>query len=113
MAAIYSNENFPLPVVQGLRALGHDVLTIAETGQAGYAVPDAEVLAYASGLNRAVLTLNRKDFIRLHIASSHHAGIIVCTFDPDFPAQAERVHRAIAQEGHLCGKLVRVNRRGS
>lgn len=113
LAAIYSNENFPLPVVQGLRKLGHDVLTIAETGQAGSGVPDAEVLAYASELNRAVLTLNRKDFIRLHIASSRHAGIIACTFDPDFLGQAERVHQAIIQEGDLCGKLVRVHRRGS
>ena len=113
LAAIYSNENFPLPVVQGLRERGHDVLTIQETGRAGYAVPDTEVLAYASGLKRAVLTLNRKDFIRLHLASSHHAGIVVCTFDPDFSAQAERVHQAITQEGDLRGKLVRVNRRGS
>lgn len=88
MAAIYSNEKFPLPVVQGLRELGHDVLAIAKTGQSGYAVPDAEVLAYASGLNRAVVTLNRKDFIRLSIASSYHAGIMLCTFDRNFPAKA-------------------------
>lgn len=32
MARIYSNENFPLPVVKQLRQLGHDVLTIQETG---------------------------------------------------------------------------------
>ena len=34
MARFYSNENFPLPVVEeGLRRLGHDVLTIQETGE--------------------------------------------------------------------------------
>jgi hypothetical protein len=88
VASIYSNENFPLPVVQGLRALGHDVLTIQEAGRAGEALPDAEVLAYASGLNRAVLIINRRDFIRLHLASNDHAGIVVCTFDPNFSAQA-------------------------
>jgi hypothetical protein len=27
MAQFYSNENFPLPVVDKLRELGHDVLT--------------------------------------------------------------------------------------
>jgi hypothetical protein len=113
LAAIYSNENFPLPVVQGFRELGHDVLTIQETGRAGEAVPDTEVLLYASGLNRAVLTINRRDFIRLHLASNDHAGIIVCTFDPNFAAQAERVHQAITQVGDLRGKLVRVNRLGS
>jgi hypothetical protein len=112
LAALYSNEIFPLPVVQELRALGHDVLATQETGQAGNAVPDTEVLDYASGLHRAVLTLNRRDFIRLHLASAAHAGIVACTFDPDFTGQAERIHQAIAQEGHLTGKLVRVNRPG-
>ena len=47
MARLYSNENFPLPVVEQLRWLGHDVLTIQETGKADQALPDAEVLAFA------------------------------------------------------------------
>jgi hypothetical protein len=34
MARLYSNEHFPFPVVEELRRLGHDVLTIQETGQA-------------------------------------------------------------------------------
>ena len=45
MARLYSNENFPLPVVEKLRALGHDVLTIQETGKADQALPDKDVLA--------------------------------------------------------------------
>ncbi len=44
---LYSNENFPLPVVTELRQLGYDVLTIQETGKAELAVPDEEVLAFA------------------------------------------------------------------
>ena len=40
MARLYSNENFPLPVVEELRRLGHSVLTIQETGKANQAVPD-------------------------------------------------------------------------
>jgi len=94
MARLYSNENFPLPVVERLRALGHDVLTIQETGKADQALPDKEVLAFATREQRAVLTLNRVHFIRLHRAQSAHAGIIVCKFDPDFEAQAERSHEA-------------------
>jgi len=35
MARLYSNENFPMPVVAELRNFGHDVLTIQETGKAG------------------------------------------------------------------------------
>jgi len=48
MARLYSNENFPLPAVEKLRALGHDVLTIQETGKADQAMPDAEVLKFAA-----------------------------------------------------------------
>ena len=66
MARFYSNENFPIPVVHELRALGHDVVTIQEQGRAGEAVPDPEVLEFAVSMSRAVLTLNRRDFIRLH-----------------------------------------------
>jgi predicted nuclease of predicted toxin-antitoxin system len=112
LAALYSNENFPLPVVQILRQLGHDVLTTAETGKAGDAIPDPEVLAFASVQGRALLTLNRRDFIRLHLESGRHHGIIVCTFDRDFQGQAHRIHQAIASEKDLRGKLVRVNRAG-
>jgi len=112
MARLYGNENFPLPAVAALREKGHDVLTIQETGRGGEAVSDLEVLKFSTDEERAVLTLNRKDFIQLHRASPTHAGIIVCTFDPDFSRQAERIHRAIAIEDNLVGKLIRVNRPG-
>ena len=92
--------------------MGHDVLTIQETGRAEDAVPDADVLAYATDLDRAVLTHNRRDFVRLHLASTNHAGIVVFTFDPDFPTQAQRIHEALTGEGNLRGKLVRVRKCG-
>jgi hypothetical protein len=66
VARLYANENFPLPVVETLRRLGHDVLTIQDTGRAEQTMPDAEVLAEAGGDQRAILTLNRKHFVRLH-----------------------------------------------
>lgn len=49
MARLYANENFPLPVVESLRKLGHDVLTTWEAGKAEQAIGDSEVLAEASG----------------------------------------------------------------
>jgi hypothetical protein len=110
MARLYSNENFPLPTVEKLRSLGHDVLTIQEAGKADQALSDAEVLRFATSEGRAVLTLNRLHFIRLHRKHPRHAGIVVCKFDPDFAAQAERVHKAIAGMESLAGQLVRVNR---
>jgi hypothetical protein len=73
-------------------------------------MPDTEVLAYATREKRAVLTLNRLHFIRLHRQQINHAGIIVCTFDPDFNRQGERIHEVIAQRASLAGQLLRVNR---
>jgi predicted nuclease of predicted toxin-antitoxin system len=110
MARLYSNENFPLPVVEGLRALGHDVLTIQEAGKADQAQPDEEVLALATRERRAVVTLNRRHFIRLHRQQTNHAGIIVCKFDLDFVKQARRIHEAIGNRDSLAGQLPRVNR---
>jgi len=73
MARLYSNENFPLPVVEHLRALGHDVLTVQETGKADQAWPDSDVLAFATKENRSILTLTRLHFIRLFQAPANSA----------------------------------------
>jgi len=81
MARLYANENFPLPVVQTLRGLGHDVLTH-----------------------------NRRHFIRLHADQPIHCGIVVCTFDPDFSRQSRHIDEAISTHDSLDGKLIRVNR---
>ena len=110
MAALYANENFPFQVVEALRGLGHDVLTSLEAGKAGQAIQDAEVLTFAAQNNRVVLTLNRRDFIKLHSLQPEHAGIIVCTQDPDTLGQAERIHQAIASNESLSSQLLRVNR---
>ena len=110
MARLYSNEHFPRQVVEELRRLNHDVLTIQETGKAGQRIPDEEVLAFATTDNRTVLTLNRKHFIRLHNERPGHAGIIVCTFDPNFVGQANRIHEAINILPSLVGKLIRIYR---
>ena len=113
MARLYANENFPLPVVEELRRLGHDVITIQETGRAGQAMPDEAVLAFAHDADRTLLTLNRKHFIRLHREHRAHAGIIACTLDADFISLARRVHDAISANDSLTGQLIRVNRPGS
>ncbi|MEK7442132.1 MAG: DUF5615 family PIN-like protein [Chloroflexota bacterium] len=110
MARLYSNENFPLPAVEELRRLGHDVLTIQETGKAGQATPDEDVLAFAISEKRVLLTINRKHFIRLHNQESKHTGIIVCTFDPDFAALARRIHDSVESNETLESKLIRINR---
>jgi hypothetical protein len=47
VARLYANENFPLPAVTELRRLGHDVLTIQDTGKAGQLMSDESVLNFA------------------------------------------------------------------
>ena len=112
MASLYSNENFPKRVVEELCRLGHDVLTSYEAGRANQTIPDDQVLAYASELNRVVLTLNRFDFIRLHQETQGaHAGIIVCTRDDaDPPAFAARIHSSLAATANPAGQLIRIVR---
>src|SRR5215471_18343850 len=76
MAMLYADEDFSYPVVQRLRQLGHDILTAYEAGQADQGITDAAVVAFATTDGRAVLTFNRRHFIRLHTEVRSHAGII-------------------------------------
>ena len=110
MASLYADEDFPHPVVAELLALGHDVLTAQDAGQANQKIPDAHVLAYATALGRAVLTHNRRDYFRLHKASAEHAGIIACTHDQHVAALARRIHDALTNVADLRGQLIRITR---
>lgn len=108
--ALYADENFPLRVVEELRRLGHDVLTVLEDGRANQSITDRDLLARATEIRRAVLTLDRLDFKRLHRQIPNHAGIIICTEDPDRLRQAQHVAASIDEVGELRGKLIRVYR---
>lgn len=95
MVKLYANENFPLETVLILRNLGYDVLTTHEMGKSNLSIPDDEVLAFAITENRAILTINRKDFMRLHRLNPVHHGIIVCTKNDDFENFALCIHRVL------------------
>ncbi|NJN22071.1 MAG: DUF5615 family PIN-like protein [Leptolyngbya sp. RL_3_1] len=90
-ARLYADEGFPCQVSRLLRELGHDVLTVQEAGLDNQRIPDEAVLAFAISQNRAVLTVNRADFIRLHKQNADHAGIIVCTEDIDRQRLVQRM----------------------
>ena len=109
---LLADENFPFPVVEALRSFGYDVLTLNDLGKAGQALTDVSVLKLASDDSRAVLTLNRKHFVRLHQSSSDHSGIVVCSFDVDFDGQAKRIRAVFAAHSSLAGQLLRINRAG-
>jgi hypothetical protein len=108
MASLFADEDFPAPAVRHLRRLGHDVLTCVDVGMANRRIPDDIVLDFASRLDRAVLTLNRNHFIDLHQRGVSHAGIIVCTADPDFGALAGRINAALTDLAALAGRLVEI-----
>ena len=112
MARLFSDENFPRPVVVELRHLGHDVVDTGHVGLANRGVSDAEVLDAATADGRAVLTLDRGDFYRLHRARGSHAGIIACTQDVNWPMMAARIDAAISSLGRLDGQFIRVVRPG-
>ena len=110
MARLYADENFPFEVVQALRLLGHEVLTVQEAGQAHQRIPDPAVLAYAIRSGRAVLTQDRWHYIKLHTRTRPHCGIVVCSRDDDLPALTQRIHHALLAESLLDNKLIRVNK---
>lgn len=112
MARLLADENFPLPVTQELRRLGDDVVTLDQLGKAGQGLRDEQVLSLAIESERAVLTLNRRHFIRLHEERPDHAGIIVCSLDVDFVGQAGRISEALGSHSSTRGVLIRVNRPG-
>jgi hypothetical protein len=110
VARLFADENFPLPAIEELRRLGHEILTAKDAGMKDLSIPDEGVLLFAKENQLAVLTLNRVDFIQLHKKDSNHHGIIVCTSDKIFLALAQRVHHALSTAGELRGQLIRVYR---
>ncbi len=66
MALLYTNENIAQQLVIYLRLLGHDVLTSLDAGRANQRIPDEDVLAFAASQCRALVTYNRRDFLKLH-----------------------------------------------
>src|SRR5947208_10274105 len=106
MALLFADENFPLPIVQILRTLGHNVVTTQESGLQGK--DDPVLFTFASSQKRAVLTLDRFDYVKLHKKHAQHGGIVACTRDDDFAALAQRIHDAIELGPDLAGRLLRI-----
>src|SRR6266699_3840759 len=73
------DEQLSPTVAEQLKARGHDVASAAEAGLAG--VADGQVLSWAAGDRRAVVTNNIKDFRPLHAdhlkMSATHYGIVL------------------------------------
>jgi hypothetical protein len=108
MARLFADEDFSFPVVEALRRLGHDVITVSDIGKANQRWPDDAVFFFAVAHGRAILTKNRRHFHKLHQERPAHPGIIACTEDPDFAEAARRIHEAIAARTSLAGHFIRI-----
>lgn len=74
------DEMFSDSIAEQLRAKGHDVIA-AVADPALVALADDQILAYATGEGRALVTANIKDFIpldgRYRAAGQAHPGLIL------------------------------------
>lgn len=105
----YSNENFPIAMVNLLRAEGYNVLTSYETGQANQGISDDVVLQYATKMGRILITENRQDFIDLHRIVSNHAGIIIFKSDRDYAGKVKAIIDFLNEDNRtLENRLLRV-----
>ncbi|MEA5598738.1 DUF5615 family PIN-like protein [Rivularia sp. UHCC 0363] len=105
----YSNENFPIAMVNLLRAEGYDVLTSYEAGQANQGIPDDVVLQYATKMGRILITENRQDFIDLHHSVSNHAGLIIFKSDRDYAGKVKAIIDFLNEDSRtLQNRLLRV-----
>ncbi len=110
MFNLYSNENFPLDMVEALRQLGYNVLTSYEAGQANQGIPDEDVLTFAKKQNRVLITLNRDDFLKLHRSGIKHTGMIICKDDRDYIGQVHVLHSYLQTQIDLSDRLIRLKK---
>ena len=108
MARLYADEDIPRPLIDRLRDLGHDIVSVSELRRSGR--PDEQVLQDAIADTRIVVTHNRPHFSRLHKSQPNHTGIISCSRDEDSEALADRIHAVLNTTGDLAGLHIRVNR---
>ena len=73
------DEHLSPTIAEQLRKLGHDVIAVVEAGLRQQ--PDTEVMAWAVGEGRAVVTANYQDFRRIHDVhlsrGDRHFGLIL------------------------------------
>ena len=108
MARFFADEDFPRPVVEALRALGHDILTVHDIGMANKRWPDRSVFFFACDEHRIVLTINRRDFHKLHRLFPNHSGLVLCTAVVDFHGTATRISAAVNQVSDMTGQVIRI-----
>src|SRR5580692_9739335 len=92
MARLYADEDFPFPVVERLRQLGHDVLTTLEAGRANQGISDADQLV----LSVAIVDLTLR--VRIPTRTVNHENNPEF-FEPVRPAAGFHSERSAQGQG--------------
>jgi len=75
------DAHFDPAVARALRERGYDVAAAVDLGPEVYQASDAELLGFAAGEGRALVTRNVRDFVLVHAEwlaqERSHAGIIL------------------------------------
>lgn len=93
---LLADENFPKPIIEALRASGHDVLW-ARTDFAGW--KDAVLLDLAESAARILLTLD-KDFWQIAVQRRiplEQSGVVLFRAHPATPENLEPLVRAFVE----------------
>ncbi|MEO8596019.1 MAG: DUF5615 family PIN-like protein [Candidatus Solibacter sp.] len=93
---LLADENFPRPLIEALRAQGHDVLW-ARTGCAGW--KDVLILELAESEARIVLTLD-KDFWQIAVQRRvplEQSGVVLFRIHPATPENLDPLVRAFVE----------------
>jgi len=68
------------------------------------------VLAFARSQQRAVITENRRDFVKLHQRMPDHVDIVVCSKNLDWDNYAVRIRTVLESYESLTGQLIRITK---
>jgi hypothetical protein len=104
MARFYADQNFSQAAITALRERGHEITLASPINAEGRLAADDDVVKQASDAGCILLTMHpiTTDLV--------HAGIIVCTFDPNFAQLAERIHAAVGEHADFGNQVVRIGR---
>ncbi len=93
---LIDEDSMALPLVNLLRKVGHDLVTVNEADLMSQ--PDTVVFNSARANDRIVLTRNYRDFEALHLINPNHPGIFVIYRDAIVNKRISRkeIVRAIA-----------------
>lgn len=105
---LLADEDFDFPIVLKLRELGIDIITVADLLLDNQGTPDTDIYKVATDHGRAVVTFNRKDFLRIHNQSTRHSGIIVCKRNTPVALLVQKISDLVQSTVDFSGQLHRI-----